>query len=369
LNFLTPISFWALLALLVPLVFHLWNKKKRNVVKIGSIAWLTEAKKNKPALNFSISEWPLLLMRFLMIVALVFLLAQPFLTKDKTVDEGNKYCLILQDILPIDGDYHAIFSGKIFNDTIQFSSIEKLEKTLKDLSYKKVKYDSIYLLMMATNNLLPNQKISIGKNANVTILPPRTDASICYARNGSEYSYTSTDTISLYNDHQCSNTIAVNDTAFISQKTDSTNTKILTILLSIFNQTSNLKIDTFDQAQKSFSVLRTEKQSYFSAQNDRSSLSFYSQTKSKPINETALLKKPYQLTEWIFAQDTLNKLFQKKDHRAIEKASIFNFNDNQNKPQIQKTEKTKAFYQHYLLFLTLFFILLERFWTQKNQAI
>ncbi|MGB5384751.1 MAG: BatA domain-containing protein, partial [Lutimonas sp.] len=79
-NFLAPIYFWTLLGLIIPLLIHLWNRKKINTIKIGSIQLLKESNP-KQARSFRLNEWVLLFLRMLMIGVLTFLLVGPALNK------------------------------------------------------------------------------------------------------------------------------------------------------------------------------------------------------------------------------------------------------------------------------------------------
>lgn len=75
-TFLNPSYLWALMGILVPIVIHLWNRKKVLTIKVGSIKMLTDSEPKRTS-SIRPNEWWLLLLRILMISLLVFILAEP----------------------------------------------------------------------------------------------------------------------------------------------------------------------------------------------------------------------------------------------------------------------------------------------------
>ncbi len=75
-----PIALFASAAVIIPVLIHLWNKRKGKTLKVGSISLLTENAKTVSR-NIRITEWPLLLLRCLLIFLVAVLLAQPFWNK------------------------------------------------------------------------------------------------------------------------------------------------------------------------------------------------------------------------------------------------------------------------------------------------
>ncbi len=74
-NLLSP--YWPLLlALVLPLLIHFWNKQKATRIQFGSIRYLEEVKKNH-WYRIRLSDFPLLLLRLLLFTLLAFLLMQP----------------------------------------------------------------------------------------------------------------------------------------------------------------------------------------------------------------------------------------------------------------------------------------------------
>jgi hypothetical protein len=73
-SFLHPAMLLAALGLLVPLAIHLWNRRRRRVLRIGSIALLEQAVPRRMR-NIRFSDLPLFILRSLMLLCFVFLLA------------------------------------------------------------------------------------------------------------------------------------------------------------------------------------------------------------------------------------------------------------------------------------------------------
>jgi hypothetical protein len=71
---------WAIAAIAVPVIIHLWNVKKGKTLKVGSIVLLSESASSR-ATSIKISEWLLLLLRCLMLIALALVLTKPFWQK------------------------------------------------------------------------------------------------------------------------------------------------------------------------------------------------------------------------------------------------------------------------------------------------
>ena len=87
LTFTNP-SLLPLLALLVPLAIHLWNRRPGREVAVGSLRWLT-AGANRRLRNLCLEQWPLLLLRLLLLVGLVGALAGPAWRPRRTLGRGQ----------------------------------------------------------------------------------------------------------------------------------------------------------------------------------------------------------------------------------------------------------------------------------------
>ncbi|GAB2946749.1 hypothetical protein GCM10027048_09660 [Hymenobacter coalescens] len=76
LSFANPAALLALLGLLVPLAIHLWNRRPGHVVPVGALRWLTPGAARRTS-RLHLTQWPLLLLRLLLLTLLVGLLAAP----------------------------------------------------------------------------------------------------------------------------------------------------------------------------------------------------------------------------------------------------------------------------------------------------
>ncbi|PSR55862.1 hypothetical protein AHMF7605_21340 [Adhaeribacter arboris] len=92
-------SFWfiALAGLLVPVLIHLWNKKPPRVIKVGSIKWLA-ATASKKARSLRFQDWPLLLLRCLLLTVLVLFLVQP-VWRQTLPPKSQKYVWVAPELL------------------------------------------------------------------------------------------------------------------------------------------------------------------------------------------------------------------------------------------------------------------------------
>lgn len=73
---LSPLGLFAALGILIPVLIHLWNIKSGKTLKIGSIALLGDPS-NQRSSSLRITDWPLLLLRCLLILCIALILADP----------------------------------------------------------------------------------------------------------------------------------------------------------------------------------------------------------------------------------------------------------------------------------------------------
>src|ERR1700754_4283469 len=76
-HFLQPIWLAAMAGIVIPVVIHFWNDRRGKVLRIGSISFL-EGASQRMAWSRRISDWWLLLLRCLLLMALSMLLAGPY---------------------------------------------------------------------------------------------------------------------------------------------------------------------------------------------------------------------------------------------------------------------------------------------------
>jgi hypothetical protein len=86
-QFLNPIWLFAIAALSIPVIIHLWNIKPGKTLKVGSITLMTSAAQ-KSSRSFKLNDVLLFLLRCLLLTLLAFLLAMPvwqqYLSASKT---------------------------------------------------------------------------------------------------------------------------------------------------------------------------------------------------------------------------------------------------------------------------------------------
>ncbi|WP_282266156.1 BatA domain-containing protein [Stenotrophomonas sp. PS02298] len=75
---LFPAGFLALTALLLPLLIHLARRSEQRIIDFAALRWLSA--KPRPRRRIRFDEWPLLVLRLLLLALLAVLLARPALT-------------------------------------------------------------------------------------------------------------------------------------------------------------------------------------------------------------------------------------------------------------------------------------------------
>lgn len=76
LQLLNPIALLAFAAVIIPVLVHLWNVRKGKTLRVGSIALLTVSSRQRSN-RLRINNWPLFLLRCLLLALLALLLAKP----------------------------------------------------------------------------------------------------------------------------------------------------------------------------------------------------------------------------------------------------------------------------------------------------
>ena len=75
-TFLSPVWFFALLTLLVPILIHLWSKGEQSIIRIGSTRFLATSTQKIPR-RIALSDIPLLLLQLTLLLLLTLLLTRP----------------------------------------------------------------------------------------------------------------------------------------------------------------------------------------------------------------------------------------------------------------------------------------------------
>lgn len=96
--FLNPIWFFALAALSIPLVIHLWNIRPGKTLKVGSISLITEASKSNRR-SLKLLDILLLLLRCLLLALLAAVLAAPVWRKADEARNAKGWLLIQKENL------------------------------------------------------------------------------------------------------------------------------------------------------------------------------------------------------------------------------------------------------------------------------
>lgn len=97
LQLLNPIALLSMAAVIIPVLVHLWNVRKGKTLRIGSIALLAASARTRSN-RLRIHQWPLFLLRCLLLVLLALLLAIPVWNKKQTTQKG--WILVQDDQLP-----------------------------------------------------------------------------------------------------------------------------------------------------------------------------------------------------------------------------------------------------------------------------
>jgi hypothetical protein len=92
-HFLSPIWFFALAALSIPIVIHLWNIKPGKTLKVGSIMLISEASKTNRR-SFKLVDILLFILRCLLLALLAFFLAAPVWQHFKTTKKVKGWMLL-----------------------------------------------------------------------------------------------------------------------------------------------------------------------------------------------------------------------------------------------------------------------------------
>ncbi|SEK39399.1 BatA domain-containing protein [Parapedobacter koreensis] len=92
-EFLYPLGFLAATAVIIPVLLHLWRKEKRKVLQVGSTKLFGNIKKHRIN-RLRIKNWPLLLLRCLLILALSCLLAAPHIASDRPGSNETGWILL-----------------------------------------------------------------------------------------------------------------------------------------------------------------------------------------------------------------------------------------------------------------------------------
>ena len=95
-SFLYPSFLWALLALSIPVIIHLFNFKRYKTIYFSNNRFLQAVQKKSQSFN-RLKHWVVLLSRLLALALLVLAFAQPFIPASKNSDSDSSYASIYLD--------------------------------------------------------------------------------------------------------------------------------------------------------------------------------------------------------------------------------------------------------------------------------
>lgn len=112
-----PVYWWALLGLAIPVVIHLYNQRRTKVKILGTLRWLSKVQAAR--WNFRrVHQWPLLLIRLLLITVVVLLLVEIHRTDDLRSSE-KLHALILIHPAAGDTNQYRQLAASWQNDTVK----------------------------------------------------------------------------------------------------------------------------------------------------------------------------------------------------------------------------------------------------------
>ncbi len=148
-NLLHPIFLWGLLALLIPLLIHLWHKRENKVVWVGSTKWL-ENSEEQQSIRFQFRDVFLFLLRALLIALTVFLLTEPFWKNSETFTKKTQSIWVLDAKLlekeENKGFIQKLLENKSSIDTIDFKSPLDYWTYIKKRAFTEQIVDSLHFI-------------------------------------------------------------------------------------------------------------------------------------------------------------------------------------------------------------------------------
>jgi Aerotolerance regulator N-terminal len=118
LHLLQPIWLAAMAAISAPVAVHLWNDRRGKVLRIGSVALLSGVTR-RLAWSRRITQWWLLLLRCLLLLALAFLLGGPYWTRPApdgkgwvlVEGSGGAYARVIDSLVKAGYERHVLGGG------------------------------------------------------------------------------------------------------------------------------------------------------------------------------------------------------------------------------------------------------------------
>ncbi|MCQ6960193.1 BatA domain-containing protein [Mucilaginibacter aquariorum] len=148
-QFLNPIWFFALTAVSIPVIIHLWNVRPGKTLKVGSISLITEASKSTRR-SFKLLDILLLILRCLLLALLALLLASPvwqnaaslqkakgllFIPKENLKETYTKFKPQIDSLNKAGYEFHYLNSGFAKNDLTKILADSSLKDTTGKANY------------------------------------------------------------------------------------------------------------------------------------------------------------------------------------------------------------------------------------------
>ncbi|MGN6291590.1 MAG: BatA domain-containing protein [Chitinophagaceae bacterium] len=155
LQLVNPIALLALAAVIIPVLIHLWNIRKGKTLKVGSIALLAESSK-QPARSPRITNWPLFLLRCLLLLLLAFLLTNPFWESGKKNGAAG-WVLVASDHLSTAYQQHQVLIDSLLKKGFELHKLSpEFEKiSLTDTNSLHTSTESPWTLIKQLDAGLP----------------------------------------------------------------------------------------------------------------------------------------------------------------------------------------------------------------------
>ncbi len=138
LQLLNPLWLWAIAAISIPVLIHLWHIKTGKTLKIGSIALLGESAKQSSR-SFRINDWLLLILRCLLLILLSLLLTQPFWQKQAQQTKAKGWVLLEKE--PVK-EVYTHFKPQIDSLLKAGYQLHQLDTSFKALKLQEVLQDT-----------------------------------------------------------------------------------------------------------------------------------------------------------------------------------------------------------------------------------
>ncbi|RYE22843.1 MAG: hypothetical protein EOP42_23935 [Sphingobacteriaceae bacterium] len=187
LQLINPFWLWATAAIIVPIAIHLWHIKTGKTLKVGSIALLGESARQSSR-SFKITNWPLLLLRCLLLLLLAFLLTGPLWQKQAKQTPAKGWILVekisvkkvYQHFKPtidsllkrgyelhlLDTSFKAVKLAEVLKDTIPQQKQVDYWPLLKLLEQKNPQKNKVYLFTSNQLHHFSGKKPTLNLNLN-----------------------------------------------------------------------------------------------------------------------------------------------------------------------------------------------------------